>query len=75
MIAKRLLAAAMLALSVGAAACTAEVEKEGTAPDVDVEGGSLPKVDVDPANVEVGQDTQQVITPDVQVTPTEGDDK
>jgi hypothetical protein len=30
---------------------------------------------VDPANVEVTTDTQTVVTPDVNVTPTEGADK
>ena len=29
----------------------------------------MPKVDVDPANVEVSTDTQTVVTPDVDVTP------
>ena len=71
---RRVMAVAALALSLGAMACTAEVEEEGKMPDVDVQGGEMPKVDVDPATVEVGTDTQTVITPDVDVTPTEGDD-
>ena len=49
--------------------CTAEVEDEGELPDVEVEGGEAPTVDVDPANVDVGTDTQTVVTPDVNVTP------
>lgn len=72
---KRLMTVAALALAMGAMACTAEVEEEGKAPDVDVSGGQMPKVDVDPANVEVTTDTQTVVTPEVNVTPTEGDDK
>lgn len=72
---RKLMTVAVLALSVGAAACTAEVEEEGKMPDVDVQGGEMPKVDVDPARVEVSTDTQTVVTPDVNVVPTEGDDK
>lgn len=72
---KRLMTVAVLAFTMGAVACTAEVEDEGKAPDVDVSGGEMPKVDVDPANVEVSTDTQTVVTPEVNVTPTGGDDK
>lgn len=71
----RLGTVAAMVLALGAAACTAEVEDEGKAPDVDVSGGEMPKVDVDPANVEVSTDTQTVVTPEVNVTPTGGDDK
>ncbi len=60
------------ALAAALAACTAEQTQEGELPDVDVSGGQMPKVDVDPANVEVTQDTQQVVTPDVNVTPAQG---
>lgn len=56
------------------AACTAEKTQDGELPDVDVSGGQVPKFDVDPAKVEVTQDTQQVVTPEVNVTPTEGND-
>lgn len=66
---KRLMTMAALALTLGAMACTAKVEDEGQAPDVDVSGGEMPEVDVDPANVEVSTDTQTVVTPDVDVTP------
>ena len=72
---KKLMMMAALVLTVGAVACTAEVEDEGRAPEVEVKGGEMPEVDVDPANVEVSTDTQTVVTPDVDVTPTEGDDK
>jgi hypothetical protein len=54
-------------------ACTAEVEDEGEVPDVDVSGGEAPKVDVDPANVDVttGTDTNTVVTPEVDVDVSE----
>jgi hypothetical protein len=76
MIGKRLLGAfAPLALAAALGACTADVEEEGDLPNVEVtDEGSLPEVDVDPAQVDVTTDTQQVVTPDVDVTPTEGDD-
>ncbi len=66
---KKLMTMAAMALLVGATACTAEVEDEGSAPSVEVKGGEMPEVDVDPANVEVSTDTQQVVTPEVNVTP------
>jgi hypothetical protein len=56
-----------LALSVALGACTAEVEDEGTLPEVNVEGGDLPAVDVNPAELEVTADTQQVVVPEVDV--------
>lgn len=67
--------AMFLVAALAAAACTAEVEDEGRAPDIDVQAGELPEVDVDPARVEVSQDTQTIVTPDVDIVPTEGDDK
>ena len=72
---KRLMTVAALTLTLGAVACTAEVEDEGRAPDVDVSGGEMPKIDVDPANVEVSTDTQTVVTPDVDVTPAGDNNK
>lgn len=63
--------AACAALLLSAAACTAKVENEGKLPDVDVRGGEAPKVDIDPARVEVGTDTHTVVTPNVNVTPTD----
>ena len=62
-------AAAVFALAAGA--CTAKVEDEGKAPDVEVHGGQAPKVDVEPARVQVGTDTNTVVTPSVSVTPTD----
>ena len=63
---------AILALTLGAMACTANVEEEGSLPDVDVKGGEAPKIDVDPAQVRVGSDTNTVVTPTVDVKPAEG---
>lgn len=67
--------AVLFAASLAASACTAEVEDEGRAPDIDVQAGELPEVDVDPARVEIGTDTQTIVTPDVDVVPAEGDHK
>jgi hypothetical protein len=69
---KKLMTMAAMALLMGSVACTAEVEDEGKAPSVEVKGGEMPEVDVDPANVEVSTDTQQVVTPEVNVTPAQG---
>ncbi|HWK89083.1 MAG TPA: hypothetical protein VNP72_03785 [Longimicrobium sp.] len=72
----RMLIAAMLAVSVSAAGCTAEVKDEGRLPNVDVDvkdPGELPKVDIDPANVEITTDTQQVVTPEITTTPVAPD--
>lgn len=56
-----------LALALALGACTAEVEQEGELPDVDVEGGRAPEMDVNPADVDITTDTQQVVVPDVDV--------
>jgi hypothetical protein len=61
----------MAAFALAAGACTAKVEDEGKMPDVEVKGGEAPKVDIDPARVEVGTDTNTVVTPTVNVTPTD----
>lgn len=61
----RIVPAVGLALALGA--CTADVEDPGEMPDVDVEGGRAPEVDVDPADVDITTDTQQVVVPDVDV--------
>lgn len=51
-------------------ACTAEVQEEGELPEVQVtDEGQLPDVNVEPAEVNVSSDTQQVVTPDVDVNP------
>jgi hypothetical protein len=62
-----------LAVALAMGGCKAEVEDPGSAPNVDVEGGDLPNVDVDPAkvDVDVSTDTQQVVMPDVDVNTQE----
>jgi hypothetical protein len=69
----KIVAVAFAALLAGTA-CTAEVKDEGELPNVDVSGGRAPEVDVDPANVNVGTDTNTVVTPEVSVEPA-GDNK
>lgn len=59
--------APMFALAAVVGACTAEVEDEGELPEVNVEGGQAPDVDVNPADVNISSDTQTVVTPDVDV--------
>lgn len=59
----------LLAGGIAMAGCTVDKTKDGEMPDVDVSGGSMPEVDVDPATVQVTSDTQQVVTPDVDVVP------
>ena len=51
----------------GLAACDVDQTQEGELPDVDVQGGQVPEYDVDAADVDVGTDTQTVITPDIDV--------
>lgn len=63
----RLTTAMVFSLLLAGAACTAEVEDQGSVPDVDVRGGDAPNVDVDPADVNVGTDTSTVVTPEVNV--------
>ncbi len=67
---------AACALALGA--CTAEVEEEGKAPEVNVEGGEAPEVDVDPAkvdvpDVDVSRDSLKVPVPDVDVKTSPAD--
>ncbi|KQT51954.1 hypothetical protein ASG43_20915 [Aureimonas sp. Leaf454] len=43
--------------------------QEGSLPNVSVTGGSMPKVDVDAADVNVGTETKTIEVPTVTVTP------
>ena len=54
---------------IAASACTADVESEGELPNVEVDGGALPEVDVNAADVNITSDTQRVVTPDIDVNP------
>ncbi len=61
---KRILTLAFVpAVAFALGACTAQKTQEGEAPDVEVEGGQLPKYDVEPADVDVKTDTTQVEVP------------
>lgn len=51
----------------GLAACDVDQTEEGELPDVDVEGGQVPEYDVDAADIDIGTDTTQVITPDIDI--------
>lgn len=61
--------AAILALSLAPIACKAEVEDPGAPPEVNVEPGRAPDIDVQTPDVDVTTDTQRVVTPEVNVTP------
>jgi hypothetical protein len=65
----------LLSTGLAASGCTVKVEDKGRAPDLsEGDPGELPRVDIDPAKVEISSDTQQVVTPEVTVTPLEGRD-
>jgi hypothetical protein len=67
------LLAASVAATIGG--CAVKVEDEGRAPDISKgDPGELPRVEIEPANVEISSDTQQIVTPEVKVTPMEGND-
>ena len=53
------------------AACTADVEDPGSPPDVDVRGGEMPDVDIEPADINISTDTQTVEVPDIDIEPRE----
>lgn len=58
------------------AACSVEKTQEGEMPDVEVEGGQLPKYDVDAADVDITTDTKTIEVPDIDIDvkpPGEGD--
>ncbi len=61
----------IVALSAALGACTAEVEDPGSLPDIDVEGGEMPRVDVDPVDVDISTDTQVVVVPDIDINRTD----
>jgi hypothetical protein len=49
------------------------VETDGalTAPEVEVSGGSVPDVDVNIADIDIGTRTEEIEVPTVDVTPTD----
>lgn len=65
-------AAAVFSLGLLVSACDIEQTEEGRLPDVSVEGGNLPKYNVETPDVEIGKKTVEVTVPDVNViTPDE----
>jgi hypothetical protein len=66
---QRLLLIPVVVSGLALGACTAEVEDEGSLPDVEVQGGDMPNIDIEPADINVTTDTSQVITPDVDIVP------
>lgn len=83
---KRLAITLLIIAMLPLAACRVEQEREGELPDVDVEGGQLPRYDVDPVDVDVeterrrvevptGIETEErdVTVPDVDVNPPDDD--
>jgi len=63
-----LITGAVLLASLGLAGCDVEKTEEGKLPDVDIEGGNMPKYDVDAPEVDVGTKEKTVTVPDVDVT-------
>ena len=71
---KWLIPGALLVASLGLAGCDVEKTEEGKMPDVEVEGGKLPKYDVDTPDVDVGTKEKTVTVPDVDVTMPDDDE-
>lgn len=67
---KKSIVAGSLLLALTASGCTVKQTEEGKMPEVNVSTtpGNMPKVDVDPATVEIKTETQQVEVPDVDVS-------
>lgn len=66
--------AALVAVTLGLAACDVEQTEEGEMPEI--EGGNLPEYDVDTADVDVDMGTKQVEVPTMDVDvkgPNEGE--
>ncbi len=60
---------------IGLAACDVEKTQEGEMPEVEVEGGQIPKYDVDAPDVDVKMKEKDVTikVPDVDITPAKDD--
>lgn len=64
---KLLSAMCLLGLATGVAGCDVDVNDPGKLPDVDVEGGEAPDVDVTPPDVDIGTEEKEITVPDVDV--------
>jgi uncharacterized lipoprotein len=71
---KWLIPGAVLLASLGLAGCDVEKTEEGSLPDVEVEGGNMPKYDVDAPEVDVGTKEKTVTVPDVDVNMPKDDE-
>ncbi|HEV2150217.1 MAG TPA: hypothetical protein VGR37_22655 [Longimicrobiaceae bacterium] len=53
-----------------AGGCSVEEERQGELPEVEVEGGRLPKIDVDaidPSRIEVEMEERTITVPDIEI--------
>jgi uncharacterized lipoprotein len=64
---KQTATALILLSALGLAACDVDKTQEGEMPDVSVEGGQVPKYDVDAPDVDVNKEERTVTVPDVDV--------
>ena len=55
-------------------ACEVEKTQEGRAPEVNIEGGQMPKYDVKTPDVDVGTEKREVTVPTVDIDLPEDDD-
>ena len=55
-------------------ACDVEKTQDGKMPEVKVEGGQMPKYDVDTVDVDVGTETKEVTVPTIDVDMPDNDD-
>jgi hypothetical protein len=66
--------AAALALTFSTTSCDVDQTQAGELPDVDIEGGQLPKYDVDAPDVDIGTKEVEVTVPDIDIEPADDDD-
>ncbi len=68
------LASAILIAALALGGCEVEKKEEGRLPDVEVEGGKLPRYDVEGPDVDVGTEERTITVPDIDIDPP-GDDE
>jgi hypothetical protein len=67
---KRLLSLIVAPLTAFAfAACEVEQTQEGESPEVEIREGQMPEYEVDTYDLDITRDTQQVVVPDIELTP------
>jgi len=72
---KWIIPGALLVATLGMAGCEVEQTEEGSLPDVEVEGGNMPKYDVDGPDVDVGTKEKTITVPDVDIDMPDDDDE